>query len=219
MVTVNGIIDLVEKARSSSTKRNLIQSFELIMTLKDLDTKKNELNINETVFLPNPLSRQTKICVFASGDLGLRAEKAKVDRVIQPDEIDLIGGNKRELRKIVRSYDFFLGETTMMANIGKVLGRFLGPMGKMPAPIPPNAPIENMISKYRTAVRIRVRNQLAVATRVGDEQLDDAKVAENAMVAFNIIIGKLPNAEKNLKKVAIKLSMSPPVKALATQVS
>ena len=99
MVTVNGIIDLVEKARSSSTKRNLIQSFELIMTLKDLDTKKNELNINETVFLPNPLSRQTKICVFASGDLGLRAEKAKVDRVIQPDEIDLIGGNKRELRK------------------------------------------------------------------------------------------------------------------------
>ena len=107
----------------------------------------------------------------------------------------------------------------MMANIGKVLGRFLGPMGKMPAPIPPNAPIENMISKYRTAVRIRVRNQLAVATRVGDEQLDDAKVAENAMVAFNIIIGKLPNAEKNLKKVAIKLSMSPPVKALATQVS
>lgn len=218
MVTQNGLQDLVKKARSSVTERKYKQSFELVLSLKDIDTKKHDLNINEVVFLPSPATKRPKVCVVASGDLGLRAGRAEADRVIPPQELDTIAGNKREARKLARSFDFFLAEVSAMTKIGRGLGRFLGPRGRMPTPIPPNAPIENLIARYRTGTRVRGRNQMALAAKVGDEEQSDENVAENAMAVVSAVLNKLPNGERNLKAVTFKLSMSPPIKMLATQV-
>ncbi len=55
MVKTQALLEHVKKARSASSKRNFKQSFELVINLKDIDTKKNEINLNETVFLPNPI--------------------------------------------------------------------------------------------------------------------------------------------------------------------
>lgn len=219
MVTQNGLEDLVKKARSSATERKYKQSFELVLSLKDIDTKKNALNINEVVFLPTPATKRPKVCVVASGDLGLRAGRTDADRVISPSELDAIAGNKREAKKLARSFDFFLAETSAMTKIGRGLGRFLGPRGRMPTPIPPNAPIENLIARYKTGTRVRGRNQMGLGAKVGDEDLSDEKVAENAMAVLAAVLSKLPNGERNLKGVAFKLSMSPPARALATQVN
>ena len=113
-------------------------------------------------------------------------------------------------KKLVRSYDFFLAETSAMPKIGKILGKFLGPKGRMPLPLVPNAPIENMITKYKTAIRIRGRT-LSLATKIGDEDMTDENVVENAIAVINAVAAKLPNNEKNLKGFVIKLSMSNPV--------
>ena len=59
--------------------------------MKDIDTKKNELNFNETIFLPHKLTNEPKICVIASGDVGLRAGKADADNVLDPSEVDSFG--------------------------------------------------------------------------------------------------------------------------------
>ena len=218
MVKSQPIIDTVKKARSVSTKRKFKQSFELVINLKDIDVKKNQLNVNETIFLPNPPQNTSKVCVIASGDLSLRAGKSDADQVLEIDKIDEISGDKRSARKIVNSYDFFLAETSAMSKIGKVLGKFLGPKGRMPLPITQTSPIENMISKYKTAVRIRGRT-LSLATKLGDEDMDDEKIAENALSVINTVTSKLPNNENNLKGFVIKLSMSPPVRISAQEVS
>lgn len=218
MVKSQPIIDTVKKARSVSTKRKFKQSFELVINLKDIDVKKNQLNVNETVFLPNPPQNISKVCVIASGDLSLRAGKSDADQVLETDKIDEISDDKRSARKIVNSYDFFLAETSAMPKIGKVLGKFLGPKGRMPLPITQTSPIENIISKYKTAVRIRGRT-LSLATKLGDEDMDDEKIAENALSVINAVTSKLPNNEHNLKGFVIKLSMSPPVSISAQEVS
>ena len=54
MVKSQPILETVKKARSASTKRQFKQSFELVINLKDIDVKKNQINLNETIFLPNP---------------------------------------------------------------------------------------------------------------------------------------------------------------------
>ena len=218
MVKSQPIIDTVKKARSVSTKRKFKQSFELVINLKDIDVKKNQLNVNETIFLPNPPQNTSKVCVIASGDLSLRAGKSDADQVLEIDKIDEISDDKRSARKIVNSYDFFLAETSAMPKIGKVLGKFLGPKGRMPLPITQTSPIENIISKYKTAVRIRGRT-LSLATKLGDEDMDDEKIAENALSVINTVTSKLPNNENNLKGFVIKLSMSPPVSISAQEVS
>src|SRR5919204_3077718 len=131
MVSQNQLLELVKKARVTSTNRKFSQSAELTLVLKDIDIKKG-FSLNEVVALPHKQSKEPSICVIATGDMGSRARKAGVDAVMDPAELDRLGTNKREARKVVREHDFFLADTTQMATIGRSLGQFLGPRGKMP---------------------------------------------------------------------------------------
>ena len=114
------LTDLVTKARESSTKRNFSQSFEFAVNLKDIDMKKLQFSLNEMVILPNGFSSKQKICIFASGDLALRAKKSDVDKVIEPEELDSLVERKREAKKLANEYHLFLSEVTQMPKIGKM---------------------------------------------------------------------------------------------------
>ena len=214
MLSKNQIEQQVSKARAADQrKRKFQQSFELILKLKDVDVKKTDLNINEVVFLPNKLSDLAKVCVFAAGDNAVRAEKAGADRVIEGAELDTLASEKRSAKKLAREYQFFLADTSLMPKIGKVLGQFLGPKGRMPTPVPPNAPLETMLNRYKTAIRVKSRGSLSVAGKVGDESLEDSKVADNALAVIGQVEKKLPNGEKNIQSITLKKSMGKPAKA------
>jgi len=214
MLTKTQIQQQIAKARADDyKKRNFSQSFELIVTLKDIDVKKLDLNVNEVVFLPNKLSEEAKVAVFAVGDNALRAERAGADRVIEAGELDRLASEKRAAKKLAREYQFFLADTGLMPKIGKILGQYLGPKGRMPTPVPPAAPLENMLSRYRTAVRVKARGSLSVAGKIGDESLDDSKIADNALAVIGQVEKKLPNGEKNIHSLLVKKTMGKVEKA------
>jgi large subunit ribosomal protein L1 len=81
MVTNTQIAELVKRAREEATKRKFTQSAELTLVLKDIDVKKG-FNLNEVVALPHKSSKVPSVCVIASGDMGSRARKAGIDRVM-----------------------------------------------------------------------------------------------------------------------------------------
>jgi large subunit ribosomal protein L1 len=214
LLTKTQIQQQVAKARAEDyKKRNFSQSFELVVTLKDIDVKKLDLNVNEVVFLPNKLSEEAKVAVFAVGDNALRAERAGADRVIEAGELDRLASEKRAAKKLAREYQFFLADTGLMPKIGKILGQYLGPKGRMPTPVPPAAPLETMLSRYRTAVRVKARGSLSVAGKIGDETLDDSKIADNALAVIGQVEKKLPNGEKNIHSLLVKKTMGKVVKA------
>ena len=200
---------LVENAKSNYKKHNFNQSVDLTIILKDIDVKKG-FSLNEIINLPNMPSSQATVCVVASGDMSSRAKKANADRIIEPEELDRLGTNKKEAKKLAREFDFFLSDTSLMATVGRALGSFLGPRGKMPTPVPYGAPIENILDKFRTSIRIRMRNQLNLSTKIGDEQMDDSKLIENALTVVSSIEKKLPQGDKNIRNVTIKFTMSKP---------
>jgi large subunit ribosomal protein L1 len=202
---------LVKTVKNNATKRNFRQSYELILALKDIDFKKQNVTINEVVQLPHFSGQQAKICFICGGDLALRARKAGVDAVIEPEQLDKIQGNKKEAKRISKEYDFFFADPTMMARVGKALGQYLGPSGKMPTPVPSTAPIENLIARFRSSVRARTRGQLSVAAKVGSEDLSEDQVAENILAVYSAIEKRLPQGERNIKKIYIKLTMSRPL--------
>ena len=208
LVEKKNLTELIGKARSAGKKRGFSQSIDLFVTLKDIDVKKHDLNITEVVFLPHQFSREAKVCIFATGDLALRAEKAGADRVVSPDDLEKFGAEKRNSRKLARSFEFFLAETDLMPRIGKSLGQFLGPRGRMPSPIAVNAPIEGIIGRYRTAVRIRTRAQLELACKIGDEAMTDEHIAENVLAILSAVEKKLPSGMKNMGRITIKKSMA-----------
>jgi large subunit ribosomal protein L1 len=209
MVNQNQLQQLVKKAREGSANRNFTQSAELTVLLKDIDIKKG-FNLNEVVVLPNKRNKEPAICVIATGDMGSKARKAGIDTVMDPAALDRLGTNKREARKLVRAHDFFLADTTQMSTIGRSLGQFLGPRGKMPTPLPYGAPVDTIAVRFKNSVRVRTKNQLNVSAKIGDEKMDDKQLAENANAIIAAIEKKLPQGDKNIKNAIVKFTMGKP---------
>jgi len=210
MITEKQLAEMIKEAKATDKERKFKQSIELIMVFKDIDVKKG-FSINETIQLPKTNS-PAAICVMASGDMGLKAKNAKADKVIDSDELTRLATNKRESRKLINSFDFFLADTKLMPVVGKVLGQLLGPRGKMPTPVPFNAPIDSFLERFRSSVRVRVKNSLSMSCKIGDESMEDAELASNAHAVLSGIEKKLPNGDKNIRKVLIKTSMGKLVK-------
>jgi large subunit ribosomal protein L1 len=208
------LLELVKKAREGSINRNFTQSAELTVVLKDVDIKKG-FNLNEVVALPHKRNKEPSICVIATGDMGSRARKAGIDTVMDPAELDRLGTNRREARKVVKAHDFFLADTTQMATIGRSLGQFLGPRGKMPTPLPYGAPVDNIAARFKNSVRVRAKNQLNVSAKIGDEKMDDKQLAENASAIISAIEKKLPQGDKNIRNTMVKFTMGKPSKLTA----
>ena len=206
------LAELVKKGKDSK-ERKFTESVEAILTFRDVDPKKTDLNINELVYLPHPGSHRASVCFVGSGDLLLRAKNAKVDGAIEPAKLESYAGNKKDAKGLAREYDFFLADTALMPRIGRILGQYLGPRGKIPTPVPPNAQIEAMINRMRGAVRVRSRGSLGVSARVGDRKLPDAEIADNIIAMIQAVQKKLPNGDKNIKTVAVKTTMGKPVKS------
>src|SRR5437899_5398059 len=172
MITESQIAQMISEAKKGTKERKFKQAVELIMVFKDIDVKKG-FAINETVQLPKKMNQPASICVIASGDLSLKAKSANADKVVDGNQLAQVGTNKRESRKLINGYDFFLADTQLMANVCKTLGQFMGPRGKMPTPVPFNAPIDSILERFRSFIRVRLRNSSAVACSIGDKTMSD----------------------------------------------
>ena len=211
MVNESGILSLIQESRKSEKSRKFKQALELYIVFKDIDVKKG-FALNEVIQLPKQMTKPAAVCVMATGDLGLKAKDAKADQVIDNTELDNLAQNKRESRKLINKYDFFLADTKLMPIVGKSLGQLLGPRGKMPTPVPFNASIESFLERFRHSIRVRVKNSLSLSCKIVDETMDDSDLASNAMTVINAIEKKLPNGDKNFKKFMIKTTMGKAIK-------
>ena len=99
-----------------------------------------------------------------------------------------------------------------MSSVGRSLGQFLGPKGKMPTPFPYGAPIETIAERFRGSVRVRTKNQLNLSAKIGDEKMEDEQLVANAGVIMSTIEKKLPQGEKNIQNAIIKFTMGRPSK-------
>ena len=206
MVNETQLVEVIKKAKESEKTRKFQQSIEMILVFKDIDVKKG-FAISETIQLPKKMSKSASVCIIAAGDLGIKAKNAKADRVMNEAELVQLGKNKRESRKVINKYDFFLADTKLMPTVGKVLGQLLGPRGKMPTPIPFNAPVEALLERFRTSVGVKVKGSLSLSCKIGEESMEDADLAANANTIAAAIEKKLPNGDKNIRKIMIKTTM------------
>ena len=206
MVNETQLVEVIKQVKESDKTRKFQQSIEMILVFKDIDVKKG-FAISETIQLPKKMSKSASVCIIAAGDLGIKAKNAKADRVMNEAELVQLGKNKRESRKVINKYDFFLADTKLMPTVGKVLGQLLGPRGKMPTPIPFNAPVEALLERFRTSVGVKVKGSLSLSCKIGEESMDDADLAANANTIAAAIEKKLPNGDKNIRKIMIKTTM------------
>ena len=217
-VNLAPIIKAVDELKEKSKKRKFIQSVDLAINIKDVDLKQPKNRINTEVFLPHELGKGSKICVVASGDLGIRAKNMGLT-VLDKDELGKLGSDKKTAKKFVRNYDIFVAGVDLMPTLAKSLGPVLGPTGKMPLGppkgrgiIPPNADLNPIIDLYKKMVRIRLRKSLVINCKIGSEKMSSQDLAENIQSITNYLEETLENGLRNIAKLGVKTTMGPYIK-------
>lgn len=209
------IVEAVKNALDNkhNRERKFKQSVDLVINLKDIDMSKPENRIDEEVQLPYGRGKKAKVGVFASGEMALKAKKI-ADLVVQPEDLEEITKNAKDVKKIAEEHDYFLAESPLMPTIGKSLGKILAPRGKMPKPLPPDVDIVPQIERLWNTVRIRSRNKLTFHCMVGIEEIGTDKLADNIDAVLKVVEGKLERGKMNIKTAYIKTTMGSPVRVM-----
>lgn len=207
---MKNFIEKLKQAKANSKPRKFKQSWDLTINLKGIDLKKPENRFKFDFMLPEGRGKPLKVCVIA--DTLATEARDKADLVITRDEIEPLGKEKKKLKKIAGEYDWFLGEATLMAQIGKSLGIVLGTRGKMPKPVPPKVSIVPFIGRARKSTMIALKETPVLHIPVGSEDMGPEKVALNAEAVYNAVLERLPKGRNSVKSIFIKLTMGKPVK-------
>ncbi|MBP1911998.1 50S ribosomal protein L1 [Thermococcus stetteri] len=206
------LVEAVKEAKARAKPRNFTQTVEMAVNLKDVDLRKPENRFKLEVVLPHGRGKEPKIAVIADGAVAEAAKQLGLD-VISGEELEELAKSPRQARKIAKKYDFFIAAAPLMPKIGRYLGRYLGPRNKMPVVVPPTMTnLEPIVEKLKKTVRIQLKNNPVVHARIGTEDMDDEKLAENAEAVLHAIINKLERGENQVKSVYIKTTMGPAVK-------
>jgi large subunit ribosomal protein L1 len=198
------IVDTLKKLHEGSKKRNFSQTFDIIVNLKNINPKKPEGKLNEVFELPNGRGKEASIAVFSD------SLKGDGYSVMPGADIEKLGKDKHELKRVVKSTDFFLSEAKLMPVVGKNLGLVLAPRGKMPTVIAGSA--DAMVKKFKRSTHLKIKDSPVIQSIVGTEALSDEKVAQNIDAVIKFLEKKLPKGRNNIRNVMVKLTMGKPIK-------
>ena len=187
-------------------ERKFDQSADLIINLQKFDAKREQVNL--FVSVPHKI-KDKKICGF------LEVKNKNVDTITRADFKKY--SDKKEIKKLVDNYDFFIAQANLMPVVATTFGRALGPAGKMPSPqlgILINAEdklIEELKNKINHSVKIKTK-EASIKIPIGKQSMKDEEIVENAMTIYNAILKSLTKGKDNVKNIELKFTMTKPQK-------
>jgi len=204
-------VEVVTEALSKAPERKFSESVELSVNLKDLDLAVPKNRLEDEIPLPKGRGKTVKVAVFGSPEL-CQKMRGVADLVVPASELDEFAKDKKAVKKVVGSVDFFLAEAPLMPTIGKRLGVVLGPRGKMPRPVPPGSDPTNLVNALKRSIRIRSKGNRTFHAPVGTRGMKPEEIAQNVDAVLARIVGKLERGRTNIESVYVKTTMGPAVR-------
>ena len=195
---------LVELRKDKERKFN--QSVDLIINLQKFDVKRE--NVNLFVSVPHKI-KEKKICGF------LEIKNNNVDTIMKSEFKKY--SDKKEMKKLIEKYDFFIAQASLMPFVATTFGRVLGPAGKMPSPqlgilmdVNDKA-INELKEKINSSVKIKTK-EASIKLPVGKQNMKDEETIENILSIYNAVLKALPKGNDNIRNVELKFTMTKPQK-------
>ena len=198
----------IKSAVEGAPDRKFVESVDFAFTIKDVDLKNPNNRIQEEIRLPSGRGRSIKVAMFAGSDAAQKAKAGGI-RVIDPAEIEELGKNKMQAKKLANSFDFFLSEVPHMGLIGRYLGVVLGPRGKMPRPVPPVVDPAAIANSLQSTVIVKSRDKITFQTPIGTVSQSHEELLKNAMEVYNRVTSKLERGIGNIRSLYVKTTMGP----------
>ncbi len=186
-------------------KRKFGQSVDLLVSLRSVDLRRDTISFISTI--PH-IIKEKKVCGFleAKSDLIKTVTKPEFDRY----------KDKAALKSLIEEFDFFIANAKLMPSVATTFGKVLGPAGKMPSPqlgvVTQETPeaIQQLLDKIAKSVKVRVKEP-SIKVSVGRETMSDEQLIDNIKAIYTDLVNALPAKKENVRKVMIKLTMSPPI--------
>lgn len=194
-------LDEAIKKIKEGEKRKFSQTVDLIINLRNIDLKKPENKFSKDVLLPHGRGKEVSVCIISDS---IGGSVGKID-------IEGFANNKSAAKQFTKKHDFFVCEAPLMPLVGKILGRYLGPKGKMPKLLPPGRDPKFTIDETKKSVRINLRDSPTIQIPIGAEDMQDSAIKENVEKVLEDVKKSLP-AKAQIKNAYIKTTMGKPVK-------
>lgn len=196
--------EAIAKLRNPEKKRNFEQTVELIINLKNFDVRRESFNI--FIELPHKV-KEKKIMGF------FEKQSSIIDTTKKENFPNF--KDKKDVKKLVNKYDFFIANAKLMPAVATAFGRTLGPVGKMPSPqlgILPKEDddlVKTLVEKINHTIRVRVKEP-SIKIPIGKEKMSDDVLADNLDATYQKILETLPKKIDNVRNVKVKFTMGHP---------
>ena len=192
-------------------KRKFDQTLDIIVNLRNFDTRKEALN----TFVSVPHAGKKNFAAF------LMKKSKLIDTIIEEDFSKY--KETVHMKNLANQYDAFIASAPMMGKIATHFGRVFGPMNKMPSPqagiltSETDDSIKAMIEKMTKAIRVK-NKEMSLKLPIGKESMSDKELEENIDAVIKELEKKLPLGKENIREVLIKFTMTKPVVVVAKKI-
>ena len=203
--TLKKVSDFIEENKG---KRTFVQSVELAINFSDVDFSKPNNRLNMEIKLPYGRGKSTSIIVFADDKNIIDKLMEFNPKIIQSSQLQAIANEKEKLRELLSGTLF--AQPSLMPQIAKVLGTFLGPRNKMPKPL--IGDIKKTVSDSMNSVSIKSKGKYlpTVHCMVGSEKMETKQIISNIDQVLSELAKKV--GRQHIKSAYVKLTMSKPLR-------
>jgi large subunit ribosomal protein L1 len=194
-------LELVKKTATAKFPETIDAAIRL-----GVDPRHGDQMVRGTTNLPHGTGKVRRVAVFAKGEKAQEAEAAGAD-VVGAEELIT------QIQQGWRDFDILLATPDMMGNVGRALGRTLGP--RMPSPRSGTVTndIGRVVKDIKSAARVEYRVEKAgiIHMPIGKVTFSTEQLVENFTVLLNALIKARPSAAKGryLKGITLSSTMGP----------
>jgi large subunit ribosomal protein L1 len=192
-------------------KRKFTQSVELAVNFTGVDFGKQENRLNVEIKLPNSTGKVRGVIVFADNSRMVDAAAQINAKLVHASQLADITTDRKQMAELL-DYELF-AEPSLMPQIAKVLGTFLGPRNKMPRPLV-DMDVAKVIRDSSRSISIKSKGKFlpTVHCVVGTESMGAAELAANIDEVVSALVRKV--GRPRIRSVFVKMTMSAPLRLI-----
>lgn len=204
MVVREAVSAAVKECLSHAGKRRFTQSVDLAIGFSGVDWSRPEQRPNIEVVLPHTWGAHN-VVVFADGELAREAARLGC-RTVSSEELARM--DEKAARALLDCV--LLAEPKLMPVVARVLGRVLGPRGKLPRPI--TGAMSAAIDAAKRCILLKAKGKClpTLHCSIGDETLSQDALTDNVCAVLEAVEKTVGAA--NVASVHIKVTMGPSIR-------
>lgn len=201
---------LLNASLDGENKRNFSETVELQIGLKNYDPQRDK-RFAGSIRLPNTPKPRMTACILGDEVHCDQAKALGVD-FRSTEDLKKMNKEKKLVKKLAKSYDFFLASESVIKQIPRLLGPGLNKAGKFPTPLTHSDNMKEKIEEMRATIKFQLKKVLCMGVAIGHVQMTEDELVANTMMSINFLVSLLKKNWQNVKSLYIKSTMGKPIR-------